>query len=178
MSRNCFLPLLSFVQSLPLWLLLGLLCLGCNQQKFKKQSPESLLKEKEADLSIDWAAPLPDVYPLFELQQEMLSPEEQLRSFRQRLSQLLTVRLSESPLESKEIVISEAELSLSIDTLGNITLQALEHRQTPKSLIAKVDSLLYQKINALPQVIPASKRGIPVKCATKVLVSITTSEAF
>lgn len=152
-----------------------MLCTSCDQQKFKKQTPETYLKEKEAGLSIDWSAPKPDVYPLFELEHEMLPPEEQLKIFREILAQKLSLRLSESTLESKEVIFSEAELNLDIDALGNIKLKSLEHHQTPTPFKVKVDSLLQQRVLALPQVIPASKRGIPVNCTTKVLVSITTS---
>lgn len=144
-----------------LLLFLVLLISGCDQFETRKISSEEILSEEARELN--WHEV--DQYPAFRECRDIMEVEAAKTCFRNKVATYIYAQL-----EEKEPVVSESFedtllLYLSISERGIPAIDSMEMDSMVTYHLPEIRSWLSESIDSLPNIYPATKRGIPV--ATK-----------
>lgn len=153
---------------LPLFLLLAVM--GCKQFETQRISSEDILREESQELN--WKEV--DQYPAFEECREYLQEESAKACFGQKVKEYVYARL-----EDKQPVVTRAIhdtllLHLIITHDGQARIDSLEVDSTVVEQLPEINSWIQQSIDSLPQIYPATKRGIPVTTKFRIPLVIQT----
>jgi len=146
-----------------------LLCVSsCDYFDKKKVSSQDILKE---DLkTFNWNEV--DEYPTFTSCDTSSTKAERKQCF----EVTLTTFISQELLQEKIVVTQDINDTITINFLisekGVLSVLKVDSREQITSQIPKIDSLLIQSLKGLPQILPAFKRGQPVKTEFKLPIVI------
>ena len=130
-----------------------------------KRQEETIVAEEKKSINLDTV----DEFPSFE-SCDHLEKEAQKNCFFQTLTDQIYERLSGNDFIVSKTIHDTIQVSLQIDTLGIIKIDAIQKSELTVSQLPKLDSLIRASITTLPKASPANKRGIPV--ATKFVLPI------
>jgi len=145
--------------------LLLFVCISCEYINGSIVKEETIVAEEKKSINLDTV----DEFPSFE-SCDHLEKEAQKNCFFQTLTDQICERLSENDLIVSKTIHDTIQVSLQIDTLGIIKIDAIQKSEFTTNQLSKLDSLLHASITPLPKASPANKRGIPV--ATKFVLPI------
>lgn len=146
-------------------LLLAVLVLSCNRSS---SSTVSIEKLKLLDTVIDYTSV--DRYPLFSSCTENDNKQEQKLCFEQALTQLLENKLLRYEYKVKRAVDDSTFVDLLINRNGKTRVVAIASPEGIDQQVPQLDSLIRLSVDQLPILVPATKRGIPVKSQYKLAV--------
>ena len=152
------------------YLLLLLLCLGCQNFETKKISSDEIIKEELKEFN--WQEV--EVYPSFKECESFTETQEKKTCFEKQL----TLKIYQS-LQHKKVVLSDSiqekmMLFISINSEGRPELDSLETSALIQDKLPQMKSWLEESIHQLPKIYPARKRGIPVKASFKLPLVIAS----
>ncbi|WP_298418722.1 hypothetical protein [uncultured Kordia sp.] len=145
--------------------LLLFVCISCEYINGSIVKEEVIVAEEKKSINLDTV----DEFPSFE-SCDHLKKEAQKNCFFQTLTDQIYERLSVNDFMVSKTIHDTIQVSLQIDTLGIIKIDAIQKNQLTIDQLPNLDSLLRASINSLPKASPANKRGIPV--ATKFILPI------
>ena len=145
--------------------LLLLVCISCEYINGSIVKEETIVAEEKKSINLDTV----DEFPSFE-SCDHLEKEAQKNCFFQTLTDQIYERLSGNDFIVSKTIHDTIQVSLQIDTLGIIKIDAIQKSELTVSQLPKLDSLIRASITTLPKASPANKRGIPV--ATKFVLPI------
>ncbi|WP_430410170.1 hypothetical protein [Kordia sp.] len=145
--------------------LLLFVCVSCEYINGSIVKEETIVAEEKKSINLDTV----DEFPSFE-SCDYLEKEAQKNCFFQTLTDQIYERLSTNDLVVSKTIRDTIQVSLYIDTLGIIKIEAIQKNKLTSAQLPLLDSLLHASINSLPKASPANKRGIPV--ATKFMLPI------
>lgn len=135
-------------------------------------SKTSHLKEMAADTLINYNSV--DVYPLFMDCNNCDTSEKQNLCFEMEMARRLQKHLLENRLGSQLKHADTVFVDILVNVEGQISISEIHHPQSAQTELPNLDSLLYQSVRALPNVIqPALKRGIPVNSMYKLPIVLS-----
>ena len=135
-----------------------MLC-SCEYFNVKKTSPEAILKEELQ--TFNWNDV--DAYPSFS-QCDSVETKQQRKSCFERV---LTLHIANF-LQNEKIVITQDVrdtmiLQFQVSETGLLKLNQVKIDTLTQSEIPEIETLLYQSLEGLPKIFPATKRGQQVK---------------
>ena len=144
-----------------LLLLIIVVFYGCDRFETKKISSEEILSEETKELNWNDV----DQYPAFRECRDIMEAEAAKLCFGKKVANYVYARL-----EQKQPVVSESLedtllLYLSISEKGIPAIDSVQVDSLVTYHLPEIKSWLKESVDSLPQIYPASKRGIPV--ATK-----------
>jgi len=153
---------------LPFFLLLA--AVGCKQFETQRISSQDILREESQELN--WKEV--DQYPAFEECREFLREETAKACFGQKVKEYVYARL-----EDKQPVVTRAIhdtllLHLIIAYDGEARIDSLEVDSSVVEQLPEIQAWIQQSINSLPEIYPATKRGIPVTTKFRIPLVIQT----
>ncbi|MCK5815917.1 MAG: hypothetical protein KAH07_08230 [Flavobacteriaceae bacterium] len=151
------------LQRLFLVLILGSSLVSCEFFQKKQIGGSQLI-----DTIIDFNSV--DMFPLFPDCEGMASQEKQRVCTQIKLSEHLFVSLQEAEIVTLRRINDTVYLKLKVNELGEISLVDIKTTAKLNQQIPKIDSLILDGVQKLPNLKPAIKRGIPV--ATELTLSI------
>jgi len=152
-----------------LTIFLLLLCISsCDYFDKKKVSSQDILKE---DLkTFNWNEV--DEYPTFTSCDTSSTKAQRKQCF----ETTLTTYIAQELLKEKIVVTQDINDTITINFLisekGVLSVLNVDSREQITLQIPEIDSLLIQSLKGLPQILPAFKRGQPVKTEFKLPVVI------
>jgi len=118
-----------------------------------------------------------DVYPLLTDCNNCDTNEKQNQCFENELIKKLKSSLKENKLKADNYLMDTVYVDILINNLGEISVSKIYENQDVVHKIPKLDSILRQSINNLPEAIqPSLKRGIPVNVMFKLPVVISLKD--
>lgn len=145
--------------------------LSCQYFASTETRTENELRQKL--LEIDWNEV--DHFPLFNVEDEILSKEDQLAKFQDGLLQRLDKTLGEIIFQIEEDINDTVKVDFEVDEDGFINVLQMEENKAVDTL---VPNLLEKIKGGLKDstVIAAEKRGIPVKIRFQLPVIIDSNQ--
>lgn len=134
------------------------LFLGCNNFETKKISSEEVL-DKETR-SLNWKEV--DEYPAFENCKNISELEKARDCFEATVANSVNAYLARQEPIVTEAIDDTLYVHLEISKTGRPTIESIEVDTLVTNQIPELKLWLQQSIDSLPQIFPASKRGIPV----------------
>lgn len=153
-----------------LLLLLLVISSGCKQFETQKVSSEELLREESA--SLNWHEV--DQYPAFEECREFLQEETAKACFGQRVAEYVYARLADKKPVVTEPINDTILLHLLISSQGVPSIETIEMDSSLIRQLPLLNTWIQESIDSLPEIDPASKRGIPVSTKFRMPVVIQT----
>lgn len=152
------------------YLLLLLLCFGCQNFETKKISSDEIIEEELKEFN--WQEV--EVYPSFTGCESFTETQEKKKCFEKQF----TLKIYQS-LQHKKVVLSDSiqekmMLFISINSEGIPELDSLETSTLIQEKLPQMKSWLEESIQQLPKIYPARKRGIPVKTSFKLPLVIAS----
>ena len=135
--------------------LCGLLFVSC--EFFQKKE---LSNDIAVDTIIDFNSV--DIFPLFPKCDSIVSQNDQKICSQIKLSQHINASLSSTQIITSKKINDTIFIKLIIDKTGKIILNDIQSSEFIQQQIPKLDSLITNGIDSLPQLKPAIKRGMPV----------------
>ena len=118
-----------------------------------------------------------DIYPLLTDCNNCDSNEKQNQCFEYELLKKIKYSLKEKELRANPFSTDTVYVDILIDNSGKISVSKIDQSQNVIAQIPKLDSLLRQSINNLPEAMqPSIKRGIPVNTLFKLPVVVSIKE--
>lgn len=118
-----------------------------------------------------------DVYPLLIDCNNCDTNKKQNQCFENELIKKLKSSLKENKLKANSSLMDTIYVDILINNLGEISVFKIHENQDIIHEIPKLDSILRQSINNLPEAIqPSLKRGIPVNVIFKLPVVVSLKE--
>lgn len=151
-----------------LFLFFPLLLFSCEEFQTRKISSEEILLEETRDFN--WHEV--DQYPAFAECRNITEVEAAKTCFGNKVSQYFYSRL-----EAKQPVVTQSLddtlfLYLKISEKGRPAIDSMEIDSVVVDQLPDIKSWLYQSVDSLPKIYPATKRGIPVKTTFRMPVVI------
>jgi hypothetical protein len=151
-----------------LFLIFPLLFASCEEFQTRKISSEEIFSEETRDFN--WHEV--DQYPAFEECRNITEVQAAKACFGNKVS-----RYFYSRLEAKQPVVTEElddtlYLYLRISEKGTPAIDSMEIDSLVLNQLPDIQSWLYQSVDSLPKIYPATKRGIPVKTTFRMPVVI------
>jgi hypothetical protein len=142
-----------------LWIycLLFFVCTSCEYINGNIVKEETIVAEEKKSINLDTV----DEFPSFQ-SCDSLEKEAQINCFFQMLTDEIYTRLSANNLMVSKKIHDTIQVSLQIDTLGIIKIDAIQKNQFTSDQLPQLDSLIYESMRSLPKASPAYKRGFPV----------------
>jgi len=122
---------------------------------------------------IDWNAV--DHYPLFEACDELMTRPRQKTCFENTLSTYLHDRIKNQGFELKDTVQAIVYMDLLVDREGTIKIADIERNDLLLEQIPEFNRLIQREINALPQIEPALKQGVPVNVKFRIPIVLNAN---
>lgn len=156
-----------FVVMKHLWkyCLLLFVCISCEYINSSIVKEETIVAAEKKSIDLDTVDEFPSFKSCDHLEKEALR-----NCFFQTLTDQIYERLSANDLMVSKTLHDTIQVSLQIDTLGTIKIDAIQKSEFTSNQLPKLDSLIRASITTLPKASPANKRGIPV--ATKFILPI------
>ena len=140
---------------------------SCNFET-KKISSEEVLEQESR--SLNWREV--DEYPAFKDCEQLTALEAAKNCFENKVTQTIYSFLAgQQPVVTKSIN-DTLYLYLEIDKKGKPRIDSIKVDTLVVNQLPKIENWLRQSIDSLPQIYPASKRGIPVSTVFKMPVVI------
>ncbi|WP_029036728.1 hypothetical protein [Salinimicrobium xinjiangense] len=148
--------------------ILSFLLVSCEEFQTRKISSEEILSEETRDFN--WHEV--DQYPAFEECRNITEVQAAKACFGNKVSQYFYSRL-----EAKQPVVTEEIddtlfLYLRISEKGTPAIDSMEIDSLVRIQLPDIDEWLYQSVDSLPKIYPATKRGIPVQTTFRMPVVI------
>lgn len=143
-------------------ILTNLICLtllSCNYFDNKKVDAKDIVNEELQ--SIKWNEV--DEYPSFAFCDSLEGKNSKRECFQNYLSDRVTRYLGDQPLIVSQLLNEEANMVVSINAEGMLSVDTVKVNQHLKQEIPAIDSLLSRSLDSLPDIYPAIKRGQQVK---------------
>ena len=122
---------------------------------------------------IDWNAV--DHYPLFEECDELMTWPKQKKCFENTITMHLRDRIKTYGFELKDSIQAVVYMDLLVDREGTIKLAEIERNNRLLEQIPEFNRLIQREINALPQVEPALKQGVPVNVKFRIPIVLNAN---
>lgn len=122
---------------------------------------------------IDWNAV--DHYPLFEECDELMTRPTQKNCFENKITTHLRERIKTYNFELQDSIRAVVYLDLLVDREGIIKIADLEQNDQISAQIPDFNRLMQREINALPQVEPALKQGVPVNVKFRIPIVLNAN---
>ena len=122
---------------------------------------------------IDWNAV--DHYPLFEECDELMTWPKQKKCFENTITTHLRDRIKSHGFELKDSIQAVVYMDLLVDREGTIKLAEIERNNRLLEQIPEFNRLIQREINALPQVEPALKQGVPVNVKFRIPIVLNAN---
>ena len=132
-------------------------CTSCEYINGNIVTKETIVAEEKKSINLDTV----DEFPSFQ-SCDSLEKEAQKNCFFQMLTDEIYTRLAINNLSVTKKIHDTIQVSLQIDTLGIIKIDAIKKNQFTSDQLPQLDSLIYESIRNLPKAFPAYKRGFPV----------------
>ena len=133
-------------------------CTSCDY--FSTTQNKNTSTENSLDTIVDVSSV--DVSPSFPVCDSIIEKTKKTTCFRTTIHQLITEKLSENKLTSKDSIDEIVNVHLLINSKGNIVFKELESSERIKNDFPQLEILLKTSVESLPKIYPATKRGIPV----------------
>lgn len=151
-----------------LLLFLLLLLIGCDQFETKRISSEEILMQETKELN--WYEV--DQYPAFLECRELTAEEEARECFETKVAEFVYARL-----EQKQPVVTQSLhdtlfLHLIISEKGYPSIDSIEMDSLVSHHLPKLKEWIQESVDSLPNISPATKRGIPVVTKFKMPIVI------
>ncbi|MDR0228947.1 MAG: hypothetical protein LBI72_07775 [Flavobacteriaceae bacterium] len=127
-----------------------------------KSIPDEQMLLKEELGKIDWKSV--DTYPSTATCDTLDTENSKRNCFFEIISSNIQTKLNADTLEGKFEGIDTLKVLVKVDAQSAVTFELYQFPDSLKERLPKVDSLLKAKDPLLPVILPAVKRGIPVKC--------------
>ena len=152
-----------------LTIFLLLLCVSsCDYFDKKKVNSQDILKE---DLrTFNWHEV--DEYPTFASCDKSSTKAQRKHCFEATLTTYITQELIGEKIVVTQDINDTITINFLISEKGTLSVLNIDSRDQITSQIPEIDSLLIQSLKDLPQILPAFKRGQPVKTEFKLPVII------
>ncbi|MDT0650206.1 hypothetical protein [Autumnicola edwardsiae] len=151
-----------------LLLILSFLILtSCNFETKKISSEEVLDQESKM---LNWKEV--DEYPAFEDCQQETELAQAKNCFERKVAENIYAYLAKQQPVVTESIDDTLFLYLEVSKEGRPRLDSIAVDTTVTNQLPKIKEWLYQSIDSLPKIYPASKRGIPVKTAFKMPILV------
>ena len=143
---------------------------SCNFFESKEKRTQELIDSQLRE--IDWNSI--DTYPLFLDCDETASKELQLQCFEEKLTHHF-----EATLNDFEFIVDSDEnptvaVIFVIDAEGDITILDIEKNTFVLKQMPEFDGIVTQSLKTVPEIVPALKRGIPVRTKFKIRIQLNT----
>lgn len=149
-------------------LILFLCVCSCDYFEKKKVTSQEILKE---DLqTFNWNEV--DEYPTFKSCDTSSTKEQRKQCFEATLIAHITSQLAQEKIVVTKDINDTVVINFLISEKGQLNVLSIKNSDSIKSQIPEIDSFLRQSLNALPKILPAFKRGQPVKTEFKLPVVI------
>lgn len=122
---------------------------------------------------IDWNAV--DHYPLFEECDELMTRPTQKKCFENTISTYLQDRILTFGFELRDTIQTIVYMDLLVDREGSIKIADIERNNVLLDQIPEFNRLIQREINALPQVEPALKQGVPVNVKFRIPIVLNAN---
>ena len=122
---------------------------------------------------IDWNAL--DHYPLFPECDELMTKPTQKKCFENTIIRYLTEKINGYNLELLDSLQTVVHMDLLVDSEGTIRMVDMERNNEVLAQLPDFNRLIQREINALPQVEPALKRGVPVNVKFRIPIELNTN---
>lgn len=116
---------------------------------------------KQLDTIIDFTSV--DFAPSFKICDSIIEKTLKNDCFISTLHQKLGEALQVHQLQLNDTVVHQVTAHILVDATGKISLDSLINSSLDSIQSKKIDSIFKMGVASLPQVFPATKRGIPVK---------------
>ena len=136
----------------------------------EKRVNKIVAKEMER---IDWNAL--DHYPLFAECDELMTKPTQKKCFENTIISYLTEKINGYNLELLDSLQTVVYVDLLVDREGTIRIVDMERNNEALEQIPEFNRMIQREINALPQVEPALKRGVPVNVKFRIPIELNTN---
>lgn len=141
---------------------------GCNNFETKRISSEEVLDHETK--SLNWKEV--DVYPAFENCKNISELDKARECFEATVANSVYSYLSRQEPIVTAAIDDTIFVHLEISKSGDPSIESVEMDSLVESQLPDLKSWLQQSIDSLPQIYPASKRGIPVSSIFKMPVVI------
>ena len=122
---------------------------------------------------IDWNSV--DHYPLFEECDELMTRPTQKKCFENTITTHLRERMKTYGFEMKDSIQTVVYMDLIVDRDGIIKIADMEQNTRVLEQIPEFNRLMQREINALPQVEPALKQGVPVNVKFRIPIVLNAN---
>ena len=122
---------------------------------------------------IDWNSV--DHYPLFEECDELMTRPTQKKCFENTITTHLRERMKTYGFEMKDSIQAVVYVDLLVDRDGIIKIADMEQNTRVLEQIPEFNRLMQREINALPQVEPALKQGVPVNVKFRIPIVLNAN---
>ena len=122
---------------------------------------------------IDWNTV--DHYPLFEECDELMTRPTQKQCFENTITSHLRERMKTYDFVMKDSIEAVVFLDLLVDREGNIKIADMERNNEVLEEIPDFNRFMQREINALPQVEPALKQGVPVNVKFRIPIVLNAN---
>ncbi len=146
------------------------LLVSCDLFTSKEMKTQSLLDHEIANIDFNDV----DQFPLFENCDEADSKAENKSCFEETLLPHFSNSLAGFEFVLKEAIVDTLYLDFLVDKNGVISILDTENNAILKNQIPDFDSLILKSLSSLPRVIPALKRGVPVKAKFRIPIILNT----
>ncbi len=145
-----------------------LIFVSCKDFETTKISSEEILELESKTLN--WKEV--DEYPAFENCKNATELIEAKACFESKVAETIYAHLNNQQPVVTESIDDTLYLYLEIDKLGNPMIDSVDVDTSITRQLPEIKTWLYQSIDSLPKIFPASKRGIPVSTIFKLPVVI------
>ncbi len=150
-----------------LFFILILVCASCKQ--FSNNKNTELISIDSLDLSVV------DESPAFK-ECEQLLDAARTACFRANMRQKITKYLRKQLVSSRKKIEETIVVILTINKEGKIQIKNIESSKAIEDALPSVDSILQTVVSNLPELRPATKRGIKVTTQYRLPIKIRTRE--
>ena len=142
---------------------------SCDKFSFSKNT-----KNQELDTLVNFSSV--DTYPSFKSCDTLIEKTKKAACFRANIHQRIGGELHQHSFIIKEAIDEIIFVDLIINSKGIIVLDSIQSPIMIKTTLPKLDSLIKSRIQKLPKIFPAIKRGIPVTTKYRLPIQIQLKE--
>jgi len=139
---------------------------SCSQWETKKISKEKFFQEAWQTITINEV----DTYPSFEQCSELEEKIRQRACFENGVHHKFQEHLSQYPIVSQNTFTDSLHIYCMVSEKGIFCIDSIQISPQLQNTLPQIELWIYEGLKTIPEVIPATKRGIPVNMRFKVPV--------
>lgn len=154
------------------FLILIIFVTSCDKFSFKKNTNST--NKIVLDTIVDFSSV--DTSPSFKICDSIIDKTKKTTCFRTTIHKKIGEELAQFSFAIKDSISEVIYVDLSINSKGNIVLDAIKSSENIQRELPTLDSLLQLSVKKLPTIYPAIKRGIPVTTKYRLPILIQLKE--